>query len=106
MKIDHAKLKITHPNEEDTREMLNLHDYKYLGYQNGWKHVHFDELGNITEDNHKARSFGYLTKDYPEYGACRDAKHKIKDMQHNSRGSNCTYWCIECKIFWKVDMSD
>ena len=99
-------LHITHPNEQETRDMLNLADYKYLGYQNGWKHVFFDKNHEVTEVKANGISFGYLTKDYPEYGKCRDAGHKPKDKQHNSRGSNCTYWCDECKIFWKVDMSD
>jgi len=99
-------VEITHPNEEQTREMLNLQDYKYLGYKNGWKHVSFDKDGKVTDDKALIKSFGYLTEDYPEYGKCRDLKHKVKDKQHNSRGSNCTYYCPECKIFWKVDMSD
>ena len=97
---------IAHPNEEQTIELLNLQGYKYLDYKNGWKSVEFDKDGRVTTDREKAVSFGYLTEDNPEYGKCRDAGHKVKNRQHNSRGSNCTYWCTECKIFWKVDMSD
>ena len=99
-------LSVTHPNEQQTRDQLNLQDYEYLGYQNGWKHVYFDENGDETTDRTKVRTFGYKTEDYPKYGACRDAGHKPRDRQHNSKGSNCTYWCPECKVFWKVDMSD
>lgn len=97
---------VTHPNEEQTRDMLGLQGYKYLGYQNGWKHVWFDENHVVTEDRDRAKSFGYLTSDYPEYGACIDAGHKPKDKSHNRHGSNVTYWCDDCKLFWKVDMSD
>ncbi len=96
----------THPSPQETEEMLGIKGYKYLGYQNGWKHVYYDEGGKITEDDSKRKTFGYRTEDYPEYGNCRDSGHKRKDKQHNDRGSNCTYWCDECKIYWKVDMSD
>ena len=103
-------LHITHPNEQQTRDMLGLAEYQYLGYENGWQHVYFDENGQVTDDKTKRKTFGYLTKDFPEYGACRDAGHvkdgTVKQKQHNNRGSNCTYWCPEHKIFWKVDMSD
>ena len=75
-------LHITHPNEEQTREMLGLQDYEYLGYMNGWG------------QNKSA------------FARCRLQKHKIEDRQHNSRGSNVTQWCNQCRIFWKVDMSD
>ena len=103
----------THPNEEQTRTMLGLEGYTYLGYQNGWKNVYFDENGEVTEDPSKRKTFGYLTEDYPDYGKCVDRGHydmtkepHWHSKQHNSRGSNVTYWCPECKIFWKVDMSD
>lgn len=99
-------LHITHPNEQQTRDLLALDEYKYLGYQNGWKHVYFDADGNETEDKSIRRTFGYRTSDYPDYGACREAKHQPKSVQHNPRGSNVTYYCPDCRIFWKVDMSD
>jgi len=101
---------ITHPSEQDTREQLNLQDYKYLGYQNSWKHVYFDENNVETTDNKLKRSFGYRKDDYPEYMECINCGHNkdntIKSIQHNPRGSNVTYWCPIHKIFWKVDMSD
>ncbi len=37
---------------------------------------------------------------------CKEAEHKVKDIQHNSRGSDCTYWCDECRYYYKIDMSD
>jgi hypothetical protein len=106
-------MSITHPNEQETREMLCLQDYKYLGYQNGWKDVYFDADGYVTEDRTKAKRVGYLESSYPEYVRCIRLGHNDSTSdphweckQHNPRGSNCTYWCEECKIFWKVDMSD
>ena len=72
---------ITHPNEQQTRDMFGLQDYKYLGYQNGWKEP-------------------------SEYTECRSKKHKLHDKQHNHRGSNNTVRCEECKIFYKYDCSD
>ena len=31
---------------------------------------------------------------------------KVHDKQHTRTGSDCTYWCDECKHYWKIDMSD
>ncbi|MTV78222.1 hypothetical protein GM535_13470, partial [Streptococcus pneumoniae] len=76
----------THPNEEQTREILGLEGYKYLGYQNGWKNVYFDEDGVETTDPKKRRSFGYRKEDYPEYMECINCGHNkggiIKSKQH------------------------
>lgn len=91
-------------NEID--RLLQQSGYKFLGWQNGWKHVYFDEDGNETEDNSKKRTFGYRTADYPEYGKCRELKHAKDEIQHNPRGSENTVSCDECKIYYKYDCSD
>lgn len=80
--------------------------YKFLGWQNGWNHRYFDENGNVTNDRDKAKSFGYLTEDYPEYGKCRDEKHRTIKVSHNNRGSENTVSCPTCKIYYKYDCSD
>lgn len=81
--------------------------YKFLGWQNGWKHVYFDEDGNLcSETNKPNKTFGYTTVDYPEYGKCRDLKHRRIEVSHNQRGSEHTVSCPECKIYWKYDSSD
>lgn len=85
---------------------LKEEGYKFLGWQNGWKSVYFDANGNVTTDDKTRKSFGYLTADYPEYGKCRDEKHKRDDVQHNPRGSENTVSCDICKIYWKYDCSD
>jgi hypothetical protein len=86
--------------------VLKEQGYKFLGWQNSWKHVHFDKDGKQTDDRSKAVSFGYLTKDYPEYGKCRELGHKYDEVQHNQRGSENTCSCDICKIYWKYDCSD
>lgn len=91
-------------------EQIDLSKYKFLGWQNGWKHVYFDKDGNeTTGDTSKGEkpkySFGYRTDDYPEYGACRDAKHERKEKQMTRSGSENVVWCDECKIYYKYDCS-
>lgn len=80
--------------------------YSFLGWQNGWKHVYFDEHGNETTDRTKSRTFGYSKNDYPVYGACRELKHETIEVIHNQRGSENTVSCPICKIYWKYDSSD
>lgn len=80
--------------------------YTFLGWQNGWKHVYFDIQGNVTEDPARKISFGYLPADYPEYCKCKALGHQRIEVQHNSRGSENTVSCPECKIYWKYDCSD
>lgn len=86
--------------------LLKEQGYTFLGWQNVWKHVYFDKDGKQTENRNEAVSFGYLTKDYPEYGKCRDLGHKYDEVQHNQRGSENTCSCDICKIYWKYDCSD
>lgn len=87
-------------------DVLKGASYKFLGWQNGWKHVYFDKDGNVTINDREKKTFGYLTKDHPEYGACRDAGHKIDEVSHNNRGSENTCSCDICKIYYKYDCSD
>ena len=66
-------------HKKDANYKYTENGYKFLGWQNGWKHVYFDADGNVTDDKTKQKTFGYLTADYPEYGKCREQK------QGNSR---------------------
>ena len=86
-----------------------VEEYKFLGWQNGWKHIYLDEDIKVTTGGpgeKPKKYFSYLTEDYPEYGKCRDAKHKHHELQRNQRGSENVVWCNECKIYWKYDCSD
>jgi hypothetical protein len=81
--------------------------YKFLGWQNGWKHVYYDEDGNLCSESGKPRrSFGYLKEDYPEYRNCIDSKHRRIEVSINQRGSENIVSCPICKIYWKYDSSD
>lgn len=80
--MNHKGIEITHPNEEQTKKLLGLEGYNFLGWENGWKNGP------------------------QEYQNCRALKHKLEDRGHNNRGSNNTRWCTECKLFWKYDCSD
>lgn len=49
----------------------------------------------------------------PEYSHCVNEGHNYaahrggwENKQHTNSGSDCTYWCTTCKIYWKIDMSD
>lgn len=93
-------------HKKDTRYDYKENGYKFLGWQNGWKHVYFDEQGQQTDDPTKRRSFGYTKEDYPEYGNCREQKHRIIEVRHDNRGSENTVSCPVCMIYWKYDSSD
>lgn len=81
--------------------------FKFLGWQNGWKHVYYDEDGNLcTESGKPRRSFGYSKEDHPEYGKCRELKHILYDEQRTRSGSENIEACPKCKIYWKYDCSD
>lgn len=85
--------------------------YKFLGWQNGWKHVYFDEDGNQTTGDTSngekpKRTFGYTKEDYPEYRNCVDSGHQRDNISHDNRGSEHTVSCDICKIYWKYDSSD
>jgi hypothetical protein len=71
-------------NEID--RLLKENNYKFLGWQNGWD---------------------YQNKLFPnDYNICLIQKHKLDEIQHNSRGSENTVSCDICKIYWKYDCSD
>jgi hypothetical protein len=93
-------------HKKDGGYKYNENGYKFLGWQNGWKHAYFDADGNVTDDATKRKTFGYLTADYPEYGKCREQKHRTIEVSHNQRGSENTVSCPICKIYWKYDCSD
>lgn len=79
--------------------------YTFLGWQNSWKHVYVDKDDNPTTDMKKVSYAKYLTKDYPEYGKCRDLKHKTITIRHNNRGTENTVSCPICMIYYKYDSS-
>lgn len=90
---------------------LNEKGYKFLGWQNGWKHVYFDEDGNITtgdtlKGEKSIKTFGYRKEDYPEYANCREYHHQTRHISESSRGYENTVICDICKIYWKYDSSD
>lgn len=104
-----ARFDATHA--KDARYDYAGNGYKFLGWQNGWKHVYFDEDGNeTTGDTSKGekpkKSFGYRKQDYPEYMACVDLKHRTIEVHHDRRGCENTVSCPVCKIYWKYDSSD
>jgi hypothetical protein len=76
---------------EKIDNLLAINQYKYLGWMNGW-----------IKNNPKE----YLSGNNLVYEACRNQKHKIDEVQHNNRGTEVTYSCDICKIYWKVDMGD
>lgn len=95
----------------DINRKLIENGYKFLGWQNGWKHVYFDEdhnvtTGDLSKGEKPKKTFGYLPKDYPEYCACTEAKHLLDELQHTQSGSENTVSCDICKIYWKYDCSD
>jgi hypothetical protein len=85
--------------------------YKFLGWQNGWKHVYLDEDGKITtgdisKGEKPKNTFTYLTEDHPEYSNCITQKHRRIEVQHTRSGSENTVSCPTCMIYWKYDCSD
>ena len=94
-------------HKKDANYNYNGNGYKFLGWQNGWKHVYFDEDRNLCSESGKPhKTFGYLTKDHTEYGKCKELKHQKIEVSHNQRGSENTVSCPVCKIYWKYDCSD
>lgn len=93
-------------HRNDINHLLVQNNYKFLGWQNGWNHVFFEENHNITEDESKIKSFGYLKEEHPEYVSCHEQNHKIDEVQVNQRGSENVVSCDICKIYWKYDSSD
>ncbi len=96
-------------HKKDANYNYDNNGYKFLGWQNGWKHVYYDEDGNITDGNIEIgskprRSFGYTKADYPEYGNCKEQKHLTLDVTIG----RCEHVvsCPVCKIYWKYDSSD
>jgi hypothetical protein len=80
--------------------------YKFLGWQNGWRHIYLDESKNPTEDESKKRYFSYSKEEYPEWYKCQmEEKHKCDEVYHSPRGTENTVSCDICKIYWKYDCS-
>lgn len=79
--------------------------YKYLGRQNDWKHVYFDQYGKQTEHTFNRCSYGYTEEDYPEYYQCVIKNGHSLQKFNNGKGCNWHY-CDICKHYWYVDSSD
>lgn len=94
-------------HKKDSSYDYRTNGYTFLGWQNGWKHVYFDEDGvECTKSGKKSKSFGYSKEDYPKYRRCVDAGHQRIEVSHNNKGSENTVSCPECRIYWKYDSSD
>lgn len=65
-------------------------NYKFLGWQ-------------ATSDNTQELK---LCFELGHMGHQGQDKKTVYDIQHTRTGSNVTYWCSECKHYWKIDMSD
>jgi len=93
-------------HKKDNGYNYHANGYKFLGWQNGWKHDYYDEDGNLcSESGKESKSFGYSKENYPEYRNCIDSKHKRIQVSHNRSGSENTVSCPICKIYWKYDCS-
>lgn len=115
--LEDADKKASHLREEFTKdkEFKEQHKkdknynyvengYKFLGWQNGWKHEYFDEDGTLCSVSGKPRkSFGYVGT--PEYNNCMNLKHRKIEVQHTQSGSENTVSCPVCKLYWKYDCS-
>ena len=77
-------------NSDGLEKYLEEQGFKSLGWQ-----VH---TGNC-EELKKCFEAGHMSHQGEE-------KRKVRDIQHNPRGTDVTYWCEECKIYWKIDMGD
>ena len=81
--------------------------YKFLGWQNGWSSVYYDEDHNLCSESGKpSKTFGYSKESYPEYRKCIDSKHRRMEVNMNQRGSENIVSCPTCKLYWKYDSSD
>ena len=108
---DAIQRKFQEDHKKDAYYNYSANGYKFLGWQNGWSHVYFDEdgvstTGDASKGEKPKRSFGYTKEMYPEYGNCREQKHMTIEVRHNSRGSENTVSCPICKVYWKYDSSD
>ncbi len=91
------------PEQIDSK--LKEAEYKFLGWQNGWKSIMLDAEGNVTTDSKQYRQHGgYYNQD--EYTACMLSGHQKHEVYHNNRGSENTVSCDQCRIYWKYDCSD
>lgn len=92
---------------KDANYNYTANGYRFLGWQNGWKHEYYDEDGILCSISGKPqKSVGYSKEDFPEYGKCVESKHRKIEVHHNSRGSENTVSCPICMIYWKYDCSD
>jgi hypothetical protein len=97
----------TNLEKKDTNYNYAENGYKFLGWQNGWEHIYYDEDGKLcSETNKPSMSFGYTKEHHPEYRNCIDSKHQLIEVQHTRTGSENTVSCPICKIYWKYDCSD
>lgn len=67
----------------------------------------------LREQGYRFLGWQVSSRDNDELARCVELGHnKMGDVdtwhskQHNSRGSDVTYWCPADRIYWKIDMSD
>ncbi len=98
-------------HKKDISHNYEANGYKFLGWQNSWHHVYFDEdgkqtTGDISKGEKPKRSFGYTKEHHPEYGNCMELSHRRIEVTRDNRGSENIVSCPTCKIYWKYDCSD
>lgn len=98
-------------HKKDTSYNYSANGYKFLGWQNGWNHVYFDEDGNqttgdISKGEKPKKSFGYTKEQYPEYMNCIESKHIRIEVSHSRSGCENVVSCPICMIYYKYDSSD
>jgi hypothetical protein len=109
LRAEEALFDETH--KKDKHYDYRKNGYKDLGWQNSWKHVYYDEdgkitTGDVTKGEKPKKTFGYTKEDYPEYGACRESKHRTIEVNHDNRGTQHDVSCPICKIVYHYDSSD
>lgn len=93
-------------HKKDASYNYSANGYKFLGWQNGWKHEYYDEDGVLCSISNKpSRSIGYTKENYPEYCNCKEQNHRKIEVRHYRNGSENTVSCPICKIYWKYDCS-
>ena len=73
--------------------------YKFLGWQ-----VYSENCEEIKKC-HELGHYGKQVEDKSSPFGNKIMDCSVHEKQHNPRGSDCTYWCNKCKIYWKIDMS-
>ena len=68
--------------------------------------VTWPEEVSLMEDGYKWLGWQVHSDNCPPLKHCRSLEHKTNQVSHSNRGSDHTYWCDDCMIWWKIDSSD